>query len=124
VDPRVAVCLGDHFALIVGSYVVCLAAPTGAVLWEQQCGDASCFGLHRMPTSDDLIVHGESEITRLAGSGAIVWQSSGRDIFTGPFTIESDGIYATDWNGDIYYINPGTGKSRIIGRGVPFPLEG
>jgi outer membrane protein assembly factor BamB len=121
VGERSAVCHDGHVFLIIGRMVASLDWAAGNLDWTCEGDDSQCFGLYRTPGDDALIVHGELDIARVSWTGRVEWRSGGRDIFTGPFQVERDAIYATDWNGDIYRIAYETGASAIIGHGKPFP---
>jgi hypothetical protein len=118
---RSVLCFDGHAYLIVGQYVACLATESGDLAWARQCDDSLCFGIHRMPSGDAIIVHGELEVVRLALDGTIRWRAGARDIFTGPFNLLPDSISATDFNGDVYRIDYETGASIIVGHSTPFP---
>jgi hypothetical protein len=121
VHDQMAVCLGDRLALIAQPDVLCIAPMTGGVIWRYAGDGASLFGLYHTPDGSALILHGELEIVRLTRDGMVVWRSSGRDIFTGPFRVSESGIEATDFDGAIYTIALDTGASRIVGQGKPYP---
>jgi outer membrane protein assembly factor BamB len=118
INAHSAACPVSRFALVLGSYCICLEAATGELVWKTECDWASCFGVYFLPGVPAIIVHGETEITRLSPDGERIWQSGGRDIFTGPFTIAPDGVHATDFNSDVYLIALDTGESRIIEMGA------
>jgi hypothetical protein len=121
VHARSAVCTDALLAVIVGSFVLGVDISSGVVLW-QHCSHAwAYFGLYLEQDRSAIIIHGELDILKLSLQGVVLWSAGGRDIFTGPFEIAADAIYATDWNGDIYRIDLQTGTNRIVGHGRPFP---
>lgn len=76
--------------------------------WKTEADDATCFEIFKY--EDSYIVHGELAITRLNRNGEILWQQSGRDIFTTPngkddFTLKDNYVYATDWEGNRYVLD-------------------
>ena len=73
--------------------------------WKTISDTATCFGIHYL--DKDYVVHGELEITRLDKDGKIVWQKSGRDIWTtaeafDDFAVYDNYILATDWGYNRY----------------------
>jgi outer membrane protein assembly factor BamB len=121
VHARSAVCTDSLLAVIVGSFVLGVDIPSGAVLWQHCSHAGAYFGLYLDEDRSSIIVHGELDILKLSLQGTVLWTTGGRDIFTGPFEIVADAIYATDFNGDIYCIDLQTGGNRIVGQGRPFP---
>jgi hypothetical protein len=92
----------DRLYCAVGQYAACLALNGLGLEWAILVDTATCFGLY--PIADAIISRGEFEISRLSFDGELVWQTSGRDIFTGAFSLEPDWIAARDWNDDLYRI--------------------
>jgi hypothetical protein len=121
VHAHSAVCTDSLLAVIVGSFVLGIDIQFGTVLW-QHCSDAwAYFGLFLDQERTSIIIHGEEAILKLSLGGAVLWTTSGRDIFTGPFELSADRIFATDFNGDIYRIDLKTGNIGIVGHGRPYP---
>lgn len=98
-----------------GGLVVCcsntvfkLSIPELNLEWKTQADFAACFGIYYL--DKDYLVHGELEITRLNKYGQIVWQRSGRDIWTTPEGYDDFGVFknyilATDWRYYRYKFN-------------------
>jgi hypothetical protein len=121
VHAHSAVCTDALLAVIVGSFVLGVEIPSSAVLW-QYCSHADAyFGLYLDHDHSSILIHGELHILKLSLQGTVLWTTSGRDIFTGPFEVTAEAIYATDFNGDIHRIDLDTGESRIVGHGRPYP---
>lgn len=94
--------------------IFCLLIPSLTLEWNKVCDSATCFGIY--PYQKDFIVHGELEISRIDTMGNILWQSSGRDIFTtlsgeDVFTIKNNTVIVKDWLENIYTIDAETGES-------------
>lgn len=95
-----------------GGIVICcsntifkLTIPDLNLEWKIISDSATCFGIYYL--GNDYVVHGELEITRLDKAGKIVWQQSGRDIWTTAdasedFAVYDDYILATDWDYNRY----------------------
>ncbi len=107
----------DRCFVAVGYHVVCLQLPELAVLWHVQGDMASCFGLYLAPGGTHLIVHGECSISKFTFQGRSVWEFSGRDVFSGPFSIAGDSIEAVDFQDDRYCIDVHTGAGRLVDAG-------
>lgn len=65
----------------------------------------TCFEIFYL--EKDYLVHGELDITRLDKNGKIIWQNSGKDIFTtlegkDDFCLTETEIIAKDWNYEKY----------------------
>lgn len=95
----------DKLLVCCCNIIFCLALPSLELCWETIADWATCFEIFKL--QDDYIVHGELEISRLSGSGGIIWQFGGADIFVTPdgaddFGIGDNYIWAIDWNGQKY----------------------
>ena len=110
VHPHSAVCVGDRCYVAVGDSICALSVPELELVWQSTVDSATCFGVHNVPEYGCLISHGELEIARVDLTGKVVWQTSGRDIFTGGFVIRGPFIEATDWNETTYCIDIETGR--------------
>ncbi|QHT68926.1 hypothetical protein GXP67_20860 [Rhodocytophaga rosea] len=82
--------------------------------WSKELDWATCFEVYAF--EDDLIVHGETQITRVDEKGNIKWQFDGRDIFVAPdghstFSIANQEIIVSDWEGYYYRLN---GEGKLI----------
>ena len=78
--------LDNSFLISHDSIFICcerkiysLSIPELNLEWSIRCDFATCFGIYEF--EDDLIIHGETEISRLTKDGLIKWQFCGRDIF-------------------------------------------
>lgn len=103
---------GNTTLISYGGLVICcsnaifkLSIPDLDLEWKTISDTATCFGIHYL--DKDYVVHGELEITRLDKNGKIVWQKSGRDIWTtaeafDDFAIYDNYILATDWDYNRY----------------------
>ena len=103
---------GNTTLISYGDLVICcsntvfrLTIPDLNLIWKTISDSATCFGIHYL--DEDYVVHGEIEITRLDKDGTIVWQQSGRDIWTtaearDDFAVYDDYILATDWDYNRY----------------------
>ena len=94
----------------VGSCIASLALPGLELLWLAEVDDATCFGVYEV--RDGLISHGELEIARLSLDGAVLWHSSGADIFSEGIEVRADVVRATDFNGRTYEFALDTGACR------------
>ena len=96
-SDRILICCSDS--------IFCLSIPGLNLLWRTKADWATCFGIHKY--NDNYIIHGELQISLLNSSGEIVWQQSGRDIFTtlegkDDFEITDKFILVTDWENRKY----------------------
>jgi len=103
---------GNTSLISYGGLVICcsntvfkLTIPDLNLEWKTISDSATCFGIHYL--DEDYVVHGELEITRLDKDGKIVWQKSGREIWTtaegiDDFAVYDDYILATDWDYNRY----------------------
>ena len=96
---------GDLVLLAIGDSVVALRAPSREVEWHRKADLATCFGVYYVPEFQCLVVHGEVTISRLSLSGEVAWEASGRDIFTGSFSIGTATVRAEDFDGHRYEID-------------------
>lgn len=102
IEGRSALVWKERLFIGVGNCVACLSLRPLVLIRSVQVDFAACFSLHVSPVHDALICHGEVEISRLSAEGDLLWQSSGRDIFTGLFALKPTHIEAHDFNEDVY----------------------
>ena len=76
-------------------------------------GLATCFGVYHSLKHKCFISHGELEIARVSYSGEIIWQASGKDIFTNGFVLHDDYIETIDFNDQQYRIDIETGRCEL-----------
>ena len=108
----------EHSAIIfdsacfiaIGPFIASLSLPTLDLIWSTQTDDATCFGIHKPPTHNCLISHGELLIARLPLTGTIVWQAGGADIFTNGCTVHENSIEAVDFYDRTYSFDIETGR--------------
>jgi len=105
-----ALWLSERLYLAVCDTVVCMRLQPFEFLWSLRVDGATCFGIHFHTETSSLLSHGELEITRFTESGTVLWQSSGRDIFTGSFTLGTEFIEAEDFYGHQHLFHYLTGK--------------
>jgi hypothetical protein len=102
VHAHSALWLDERLYLAIGNAVVCMTLRPYALLWSLEVDWATCFGVHFHPETDALLAHGELQITRFTPQGQILWQASGRDIFTGSFSLGLQHVEVVDFYNDIY----------------------
>jgi hypothetical protein len=97
-----AVLCGDTLLVSMAATVVALAVPSLQVRWMTHLDDACVFGLMEIDADDAVLVHGEVTIWRLGMDGAVQWERSGWDIFTGGCRVRDGVVEAVDWNEAVY----------------------
>ena len=106
---------GDSvFWILVGDQLVCFSLPTLEPLWNKTIDSATGFELFLSPDGKGLIIHGELEISKVTFEGEIIWNTSGKDIFTEDFSVYEKHIEATDFNGEKYHIKIKDGDNTLI----------
>lgn len=96
-NERIIICCSESvFSLLI---------PNLTLEWITKADDATCFQIFRY--KEDLIIHGELNITRLTSNGEILWQKSGADIFTtekgtDDFKTRNQTIEVRDWSNKLY----------------------
>ena len=103
----------EKLLVAAGNFVCCLLLPKLDVEWRTKSDWATCFGIYHSPKHKCYISHGECDIARLSYSGEIVWQTSGKDIFTGSFILNEDFISVVDFNDEGYRISIEEGVCRL-----------
>ena len=103
----------DKLFAAAGKYVCALRLPMLEVEWQTQTDWVTCFGIYHSPRHKCYISHDECDILRLSYSGEIVWQASGKDIFTGEFALHEDFISVIDFNDESYRIDIETGACKL-----------
>ncbi|MFX0141015.1 MAG: hypothetical protein ACFFDN_45670 [Candidatus Hodarchaeota archaeon] len=111
-----AILNNDSLIVCVGSYLYNLNVPSLKLNWLLKADSATCFEVFYK--NDMYIVHGELEISQVTKDGNIVWQFSGKDIFTtqtgiNDFIIKDKYIVAKDWEYNVYHIDF-NGKGFIV----------
>lgn len=114
VHENSAVVVEDRLVLAIGDHVCSLGIPALEVQWKTRADSVTCFGIHRSSTHNCLIVHGEMGITRLDHNGKKIWETWGRDIFTGDLVVYTDFVVVEDFEETKYRIDIKTGASVII----------
>jgi hypothetical protein len=109
VHEHSAILCMDRLFLAVGDHVAAFTLNPFSIEWMVRADSVTCFGLYFCGRHDALICHGELEISRLSVHGAIVWQRSGRDIFTGDFALQPAFIEVRDFLGETYRFSYETG---------------
>lgn len=104
---------GEKLLVAVGNYVCALQLPMLEVEWQTQTDLVTCFGIYHSPKHKCYISHGECDIGRLSYSGEIIWQASGKDIFTGELILHKDFISVVDFNNESYRIDIETGSCKL-----------
>jgi hypothetical protein len=99
---------GDRALVACGAYLFALDLPSLRLEWATEVDWASCFAVYKI--GGDYLVHGELSISRLSPDGNIRWQASGRDIFTGPFSIDEGFVLAEDFDKNRYRIDLASGR--------------
>lgn len=117
VNEHSAVVLDDRCFVAAGDHVAALAIPDLALLWRIKADGATCFGLHLSRDETYLIVHGELTLSRLSLDGQRQWEFAGSDIFTGALVLTDTTVVVTDFEGQRYAIEVGTGAGTIVGAG-------
>lgn len=113
VHEHSAVFHNGRLYLAVSDSVVCLVLQPFEFKWALCIDTATCFGVHVHEPTGSLISHGELEITRFTENGEILWQSSGRDIFTGSLVLGEESVAVTDFNGDQYRFRYSDGRYDV-----------
>lgn len=95
----------------VGDYIASFEVPSLELAWSLKADIATCFGVYFHEPSGSLLVHGELAISRVDLAGNILWQFSGRDIFSEGFSVARDQVQAIDFNHERYVVDilSGTG---------------
>jgi hypothetical protein len=114
VHERSAFLREDTVFLAVGPFVCALDLPSLRLIWATTSDPATCFGVYDAPALNSIISHGELDIARLTYSGELVWSGGGREIFSGPFELQTEYAEATDWDGVRYRFDLKTGHSQIV----------
>jgi hypothetical protein len=105
--------LNDLCFLAIDCHVVCFRKDPYEFMWVLQTDSISCFGIYYQPVYDALISHGELEIARFNSKGELLWSSSGEDIFTQGFKLESDFVSAIDFNDKQYRFDYTSGRVYV-----------
>lgn len=98
----------DQLVICCCDTVFSLTLPDLELKWQTQADQATCFEIHKL--SENYIVHGEIEISRLNREGNIKWQFGGSDIFVSfdndeAFKLNADHIALTDFYNIKYKID-------------------
>ena len=117
VHTESCVLMPDRCVVVIGNQVVCLELPALSVLWHVRGDVATCYGLYLASGGENLVLHGECEISMLTPEGQRLWAFSGEDIFTGRFDINENVIEVIDFNGQMYCTNVRRGAGEVANAG-------
>jgi len=101
---------GDRALVAVGAWLCAVDLPLLGLEWSLEVDWATCFGVHRL--GDGYLSHGELSIARVSHGGKIVWQASGRDIFTGKLRVQGESAVIEDFYQRRYRIDLLTGQIK------------
>lgn len=119
VTPHSALCIGSDIIFVQGIYAACLDVANWRIAWRVEAAWISCFGVFADPDdANAVIIHGETEITKLSLNGDVLWKVDGADIFTEPkrssgLVFQNHTVIARDWNGWTYTIDMATGQVSV-----------
>lgn len=120
------VIVDDNCFVAVGDQICCMRLPELTLVWHLTVDPATCFGVFHSVKHQALFSHGELEIARLSLHGALIWATSGKDIFSEGFSLFDDHIEAVDFNGEIYRIDIESGRNEVMpnqaSEGIPRKL--
>lgn len=109
-----AVIVGDSIYVAVGNVLCSLKLPSLDLQWQKKVDFAACFGVYYLTNEDCLITHGECDISCIIRNGDLVWNKSGKDIFTESFEIKDDYIEVVDFNHEKYRIRVKDGQIQLV----------
>lgn len=109
VHANSAIVRDDRLLIASGDRVLCLSLPLTEMRWVTKVDLATCFGVHLSLDGQAIISHGELSISRLTENGDIVWERSGRDIFTGQLEMLPSAVVVRDFNDRPYRFDLATG---------------
>ncbi len=109
VHEHSAIIMDQYLYLGIGNQICKINLTTTQREWNTEVDTASCFGVYYKEEQAALISHGEVTISRLTTDGEILWQASGRDIFTEGFELNPEYIEAIDFEKNKYYFDYETG---------------
>ncbi len=105
-----ALILGSKIFVGIGNRLVCLTLPELDMTWNMTIDDAMCYGIYMSPDGLGILTHGELFITKVSFTGEKVWIASGKDIFSGGFSVYDTHIEAIDFNNEKYRIDIISGR--------------
>jgi hypothetical protein len=114
IDENTVVFFSENLYISIGNKVCCFAIPSLILQWQKEVDLSDCFGLYISPDGKGIISHGEMDISKLSFSGEILWQVSGKDIFTEGFEILNDHVEVIDFNHEKYRIDLSDGQISLI----------
>lgn len=97
--------VGNAAYFAFGDQIVSFDLIQKTMRWNLCIDSATCFGVYYSKAHGALISHGELLISRFTPEGSILWQSGGRDFFTGEFNLLEDCIQAVDFEGREYRLD-------------------
>lgn len=97
--------------ITISDKVICLSLPSLKMNWYKPLTTLMpCISLYFSPDDKGIIIHGEGEISKITFDGNYIWCASGKDMFTGDFSICRNHIEVFDFNEEKYLINLKDGK--------------
>ncbi len=93
-----------------GDAVFALSFPSLNLKWCKKVDFATCFGVYWHQDKSCIITWGELSVGCYDENGSEIWSTSGPDIFTEGFEIDSGYIKLTDFNNEKHVVNLETGE--------------
>jgi hypothetical protein len=101
-DEHSFIVRNETLLVCCGNKVYVLAIPDLRIKWYKQLDFAACLGIYSF--NNDLLVHGEVDVTRIDDMGVVKWSFSGRNIFVS-LEISDTNIKLSDSSGNRYFLN-------------------
>jgi hypothetical protein len=102
--------VADKMIMAIGNMIMAMSIPELDVKWQIKADDATCFAVYNIQNHQRLVVHGEIQISCVDYCGNMIWQRSGRDIFSGSCSIRGNVIVVEDFNNKVYKFAVSDGK--------------
>ncbi|OKS89133.1 hypothetical protein [Mucilaginibacter polytrichastri] len=108
INARSPLIKDDIIFICCTNSVYALQVPSLDLIWKNNLDLATCFCIYEF--DGDLLIHGETQISRIAFNGDIKWTFSGRDIFLTldekpPIEFSDNKIILRDFLGYEYHLD-------------------
>jgi hypothetical protein len=108
IDEHTYIIKHDTLIVCCTNHIYALQIPSLNLLWKQNLDQVCCFSIYEF--EGDLLIHGETQVSRITNTGDVKWTFGARDIFVTldekpPIELSDNKIILRDFLGYEYHLD-------------------